>query len=38
MQIADQIFNGVPILGSVAAGGLIETFNDVQENLDLSDI
>ena len=25
-------------MGSVAAGGLIETFSDVQENLDISDI
>ena len=26
LQIVDQILEGVPILGSVAAGGLIETF------------
>ena len=38
LQIADEILEGVPILGSVAAGGLIETFSDVQENLDISDI
>jgi len=38
LQIVDDVFNGVPIMGSVAAGGLIETFSDVQENLDLSDI
>ena len=38
MQIVDEIVDGVPILGSVAAGGLVETFNDVQENLDFSDI
>ena len=25
-------------MGSVAAGGLIETYNDVQENLDISDV
>ncbi len=38
MQIADQ-FDKVPIMGSVAAGGLIETFSDVQqENLDISDV
>ena len=36
MQIVDEILQGVPIRGSVAAGGLIETFNDVQENLDIS--
>ena len=38
MQIVDEIFDGVPIMGSVAAGGLIETFSDLQENLDVSDI
>ena len=38
MQIVDEIFEGVPIMGSVAAGGLIETFPDVQENLDISDV
>ncbi|MAR84906.1 MAG: repressor LexA, partial [Cytophagia bacterium] len=36
MQIVDEIIEGVPIMGSVAAGGLIETFSDVQENLDIS--
>ena len=25
-------------MGSVAAGGLIETFSDVQENLDISEV
>ena len=38
MQIVDEIIEGVPIMGSVAAGGLIETFSDVQENLDISDV
>ena len=38
LQIVEEILEGVPILGSVAAGGLIETFSDVQENLDISDI
>ena len=33
-----DISDGIPVLGSVAAGGLIETFNDLNENLDLSDI
>ena len=28
LQIVDEILEGVPIMGSVAAGGLIETFND----------
>jgi len=38
MQIVDEIIEGVPIMGSVAAGGLIETYSDVQENLDISDV
>ena len=38
LQIVDEITGGVPILGSVAAGGLIETYSDVQENLDISDV
>tara|TARA_Y100000589_G_scaffold75758_1_gene69497 strand:+ start:1477 stop:2094 length:618 start_codon:yes stop_codon:yes gene_type:complete len=38
LQIVDDFVNGVPILGSIAAGGLIETFSDVQENLDFSEI
>ena len=38
MQIIDELIEGVPIMGSVAAGGLIETFSDVHENLDISDI
>ena len=38
LQIVEEIFDGVPIMGSVAAGGLIETFNDVKENLDISEI
>ena len=36
LQIVDEIVEGIPIMGSIAAGGLIETFNDVNENLDLS--
>ncbi len=38
MQIVDEILEGVPILGSVAAGGLIETYSDINENLDISDV
>ena len=38
MQIVDEITGGVPIMGSVAAGGLIETYSDVNENLDLSEV
>ena len=29
---------GIPVLGSVAAGGLIETYTDVNETLDLSSV
>ena len=38
MQIVDEITGHVPIMGSVAAGGLIETYSDVCENLDLSEV
>ena len=38
LQIVDEIFEGVPIMGSVAAGGLIETYTDINENLDLNDV
>ena len=38
IQIADEILEGVPIMGSVAAGGLIETFPDCNESLDISNV
>ena len=38
MQLVDKITEGVPIMGSVAAGGLIETYSDINENLEISDI
>jgi len=38
MQIVDEIIEGVPIMGSIAAGGLIETYNDIQEKFDTSDV
>ena len=38
MQLVDEIVDEVPIMGSVAAGGLVETFSDVNENLDISDV
>jgi len=38
LQIVDDLVEGIPILGSVAAGGLIETFSDVKESLDISDV
>ena len=38
LKLVDQIAEGIPILGSVAAGGLVETYDDVQENLDISEL
>ena len=38
LQIVDQLTDGIPVMGSVAAGGLIETYSDVNENLDISDV
>jgi len=38
LKIIDEVVAGVPIMGTVAAGGLIETFADVNENLDISEI
>ena len=33
-----QLVNDIPVLGSIAAGGLIETFPDVEYKLDFSDV
>ena len=38
LQIVDELSDGIPVMGSVAAGGLIETYGDVNENLDISDV
>ena len=38
LQIVEEVLEGVPIMGSVAAGGLIETFSDVNESLDISEV
>ena len=38
LQIVDELTAGIPVMGSVAAGGLIETYNDVNENLDISEV
>ncbi len=38
LQVIDDITEGIPIMGSVAAGGLVDTFSDVSENLDISEI
>ena len=38
LKLIDEISHGVPIMGSVAAGGLIETYSDIKDNLDVSDV
>ena len=38
LQLVEDIVEGVPILGAVAAGGLIETYSDINESLDISDV
>ncbi len=39
LQLLDDTFTkGIPVMGSVAAGGLIETFSDFSQNLDLSEV
>ena len=38
LQVIDNIVEGVPIMGSIAAGGLIETFSDINETLDFSEV
>mgnify|MGYP006234358905 FL=1 len=39
LQLISEIKDGsVPILGSVAAGGLIEAFSDLDEHLDIGDV
>ena len=39
LQLANQLVgNNIPVLGSVAAGGLVESYSDINENLDMSEI
>tara|TARA_Y100001968_G_scaffold125085_1_gene114071 strand:- start:4035 stop:4643 length:609 start_codon:yes stop_codon:yes gene_type:complete len=38
LQLIDDAFSGIPVLGAVAAGGLIDTFDDIQETLDFSHV
>ena len=38
LQLMDDLTAGVPIMGSVAAGGLIETFSDLNQTLDISEV
>ncbi|MGC6482753.1 MAG: transcriptional repressor LexA [Synechococcus sp.] len=36
LQLLGGNASGVPVMGAVAAGGLVETFDDVQERIDLA--
>ena len=36
--VNDLVTTNVPILGSIAAGGLIESYSDVSEELDISEV
>ena len=38
LQLIEENISGVPVLGAIAAGGLVETFDDVQETLDLNSV
>ena len=38
LQLLGGLISGIPVLGAVAAGGLVETFDDVQERLDLNSV
>ena len=37
LQLVDELTKGIPVMGSVAAGGLIETFSDLNDELDIND-
>ena len=38
LQIVNEIVEGIPIMGSIAAGGLVDSYSDLSENLDFSEI
>ncbi len=38
LQLIGNLASGIPLLGAVAAGGLVETFEDVKENLDMDSV
>ena len=38
LQLIEETISGIPVMGSIAAGGLIETFDDVQETLDFNSV
>ncbi len=38
LQLLGDFASGIPVLGAVAAGGLIETFDDLNERFDISEM
>ena len=38
LQLLGGVTEGIPVLGAVAAGGLVETFADMEERLDLAPV
>ncbi len=38
LQLLEETISGVPVMGSIAAGGLVETFDDVKETLDFNSV
>ena len=38
LKLANAITDSIPVLGSVAAGGLVESYQDVREEIDFSEI
>ena len=38
LQLVNNISDSIPILGSVAAGGLVESFQDVRDEINFSEI
>ena len=36
--LGDALGGGIPVLGAVAAGGLVETFDDIEERLELEPV
>ena len=38
LQLIEESISGVPVMGSIAAGGLVETFDDVQETINFNSV
>ena len=38
LQLLGSLTPGIPVLGAVAAGGLVETFDDVSDRIDLAPV